>query len=57
MNKYNIFIKIKIRKMINNNIIIIIFTPIIFLINPQYNYINNFSPKIITLKNVALFKP
>ena len=57
MNKYNIFIKIKIRKMINNNIIIIIFTPIIFLINPQYNYINNFSQKIITLKNVALFKP
>ena len=43
--------------MINNNIIIIIFTPIIFQINPQYNYINNFNQKIITLKNVAMFKP
>ena len=41
MNKYKIkFNKIKLRKMINNNKIII-FTPLIFLI--QYNYINYFT--------------
>ena len=42
--------------MINNNIIIIIFTPIIFLINHDFNYINNFSSKINTLKNVTIFE-
>lgn len=41
--------------MINNNIIIIIFIPIIIQINPLYNYINNFTSKNNTLKNVTIF--
>lgn len=41
--------------MINNNIIIIIFISIITQINPLYNYINNFTSKNNTLKNVTIF--
>ncbi len=41
--------------MINNNIIIIIFISIITQINTLYNYINNFTSKNNTLKNVTIF--